>query len=108
MLNSFKTAYFLKSVFNGDFLSARACQMGRPEWGEVLVLDCKAASKLWLPRLRMVIEVEHASSGNMASVLVLPSQQQAPACVRGAVGSLLSSAFSDVLLGLPQLQDTQL
>ena len=78
--------------------------------GEVLVLDCKAASKPWLARLRPAIQGEHASSGNVAPVLGLPSQgqQQAHVGVRGAVGSQLSSPFSDVLLGLPQLRGTPL
>lgn len=113
MLNSFKTPSFSKGGFDWDFLSARPSQMGGTEWKEVLVLDCKAALKLWLARLRPVTQVEHPSSGNIVPVLGLPSQGQQQTCVgaRGAAGSFLSPPdFSDMLLGLPppQLQGTQL
>lgn len=70
----------------------------------MLVLDWKAALKLWLARLRPVTQVEHLSCGNVAPVLGLPSQGQQPtrAGARGAVGSFLSPPdFSDMLLGLP-------
>lgn len=114
MLNSFKTLSFSKGGFDWDFLSAHPSQMGGTEWEEVLVLvlDCKAALKLWLARMQPVTQVEHPNSGNVVPVLGLPSrgQQQTCAGARGAVGSFLSPPdFSDVLLGLlPQLQGTQL
>lgn len=62
----------------------------------VLGFDCAAASNPWLARLRPVIQVKHASSGNVTPVLGLPFQGQQQDCVhaRDDVGSPFVVSFS--------------
>lgn len=72
--------------------------MGRPESKEMLVLgfDCIVASNSRLARLRPVIQVEHASSGNVNPLLGLPpwGQKQVCVCAWDDVGSPFVISFS--------------